>query len=419
MLLAGDALGRSHALKQLFRFLLACAREGRSPKEIEIAEEVFGRSAGTTDHDATIRVHVHRLRRKLDEFYAGPGAGEPVRLVIPKGGYRLGVEPMAALPAPDDAVAPPVPRRRSRRLVEVAGLLLLLVVVALTSWQLGRRPDATDAPLHAVRSSLLWGQTTANGRRIAIVAGDYYIFGERDAAGDVARLVRDFDVNSPRDLELLVESDPARAGNYVDLGLDYLPVGIGNALRVVAPVLRRNAQGALSSFVVPASQLTPEMVKLTNIVYLGYLSGLGSLRDPVFAGSRFGVGASYDEIIDRRTGRDYMAGTHLQENRDSPSEDYALISAFPGVTGNRIVVIAGTRDAALMQAAEFATRPDALARIAAHLHGATAFEALLAVESLHNVGLRARLLTVSARADPDWSGKRTQSFPDEFHGPLP
>ena len=42
-----------------------------------------------------------------------------------------------------------------------------------------------------------------------------------------------------------------------------------------------------------------------SLVYLGYLSGLGGLRDPMFSGSRFAVGSSYDEIIDKQTGRHY------------------------------------------------------------------------------------------------------------------
>ena len=93
------------------------------------------------------------------------------------------------------------------------------------------------------------------------------------------------------------------------------------------------------------------------VVYLGYLSGLGPLRDPTFTGARFTVGGSYDEIVDRRTGRSYMAGTHLERGGNSPTRDYALVASFAGVSGNRVVVIAGTRDAALMQAADYRDAP--------------------------------------------------------------
>ncbi len=417
-LLATDALGRSQALEKLFRFLLACSIEGRSPKEVEIAEEVFGRTGANAAQDASIRVHIHRLRRKLEDYYAGPGAGEAVRLVIPRGGYRLAAEPVQAPSEPAEP-APPAPHRPSgRRYGLVAGLLALFAATGLAGWWIGRRPDATDAPIAAARDSALWSPIANNGRRLAIVVGDYYIFGERDERSDVSRLIREFNVNSAKDLDRLVAIEPDRGKNFVDLGLDYLPVGVANALRLVTPVLRRNAAGAIPTIVVPASQITPETVKYTNIVYLGYISALGALRDPMFSGSRYAIGGSYDEIIDRQTGESYMAGSHLDRNEANPAQDYALIASFPGVTGNRVIVIAGTRDAALMQAAEYATRPESLAEITARLNGRSSFEALLAVESLHNVGLRARLIAASPRrAETDWSGKRMQAFPDDFDGP--
>ena len=89
LILAAEALGRSHALERLFRFLLAATLEGRTPKELEIADEVFGRSAESIDQDASIRVHIHRLRKKLDEYYRGPGASQAVRLVIPKAASKV------------------------------------------------------------------------------------------------------------------------------------------------------------------------------------------------------------------------------------------------------------------------------------------------------------------------------------------
>ncbi len=410
-ILASEALGRSQALEPLFRYLLACSLEGRTPKELEVADEVFGRSAGSLDQDASIRVHIHRLRRKLDEYYAGPGGGEAERLIVPKADYRLTITPNPAFHKPPPTA--PFPRSLCLRRRELTAVALMLICTAGLTWWLAARPDAVEAPLVAARASPLWQPVVGNGRRVALVVGDYYIFGERDAEGSITRLVREFDVNSPRDLQHRVASD-AHAGNYVDLDLDYLPVGVGNALRVISPILRRSDRAVVPTMVVPASKLGPEMVKLTNLVYLGYLSGLGSLRDPMFSGSRFAVGSSYDEIIDKQTGHHYLADTHLDPSGRNSGQDYALISCFTGVSGNRVVVIAGTRDAALMQAAEFAAQPDMLAQLARQAQGAASFDALLAVEGLGNIGLRARLVTVAKRSgETDWSGAGRQAFPDE------
>ena len=416
----GDGLGRSHALDQLFGFLLACSIEGRSPKELEIAEQVFGRTANSADQDATVRVHIHRLRRKLDECYAGPGIASPERLAMPKGSYRLAIEPMPARSAPGPvdppalpglSPAPPAAIALRRWALAAAAGLVVLTVAGYGGWRIGRRPVAA---LDDTRASALWRPDFLNGRRIVVVVGDYYIFGQRDPQGDVSQLVRRFDINSSRDLARLIAQHPERADDYVDLGLNYLPVGIASALRAVVPVVRGDDAVAINNLVVPVSQLAPEMLKQSNLVYLGYISALGDLRDPMFSGSRFAIGQSYDEIIDRRSGRTYMAGTHLEQNERNPSQDYALIAAFPGVAGNWTIVIAGTRDAALMQAADFATRPDGLAAMTRAMAPGKAFEALLSVESLRNVGLRARLVVMSPRGDADWSGRQPQRYPDEF-----
>src|SRR4051812_3934700 len=96
---ASGVLGRSPLMQRLFEFLLECSLVGKAPKEIEVAVDAFGKGAGSdVPQDAMVRVYTHKPRRKLEEFYAGPGAAEAVRLSTPKGEYRFLVE----------AVAPPV-----------------------------------------------------------------------------------------------------------------------------------------------------------------------------------------------------------------------------------------------------------------------------------------------------------------------
>jgi hypothetical protein len=82
------ALGRSDVLARLFDYLVVRSRAGDPPKESEVALEVFGKdSSFDAIQDASVRVAVLRLRRKLDDYYAS--ADEEPRLSIPKGEYRL------------------------------------------------------------------------------------------------------------------------------------------------------------------------------------------------------------------------------------------------------------------------------------------------------------------------------------------
>ena len=68
---------------------------------MQIAVDVFGKPEHfDVSQDATVRVYIHRLRRKLAEFYDGEHAETATRLVIPKGEYRIttgdrAIEPVA------------------------------------------------------------------------------------------------------------------------------------------------------------------------------------------------------------------------------------------------------------------------------------------------------------------------------------
>lgn len=72
---------------------IACetiAGHGARLKGAAIAVEVFGSRPGSdTQADAIVRVEARRLRRDLDSYYVGPGREDPIRLRIPKGGYRV------------------------------------------------------------------------------------------------------------------------------------------------------------------------------------------------------------------------------------------------------------------------------------------------------------------------------------------
>lgn len=57
-------------------------------KEYEIAIEVLGRSSDFDPRlDTTVRAQAHRLREKLEEYYASEGENDDIRIELPKGHY--------------------------------------------------------------------------------------------------------------------------------------------------------------------------------------------------------------------------------------------------------------------------------------------------------------------------------------------
>lgn len=414
---ATNVLGRSEALKKLFDFLVEHSAKATAPKEIEVAAAIFGAAANfDVSQDASVRVYIHRLRQKLDEYYDGPGRGETSRLSIPKGtGYRLAVEPRTAQAEP--MLIPPLldsdARFRFRPALIAIALVVLFALLNIGAWAVfWPKPAADD--FAAIRARAPWTALLQDARPITLVVGDYYIFGEISKDGATNRLVREYTINSPGDLDTYLMAHPELQSRYMDLGLYYLPVSTAAALRSLMPILTPTAKERDRIHIVQASDLTPDMIKHTDIVYVGYLSGLGILRDPVFAGSRFSFGDTYDELVDDVNDHHYFSQEGGPNPLDKRLKDYGYFSAFTGPEGNHIVIIAGTRDIAVMQTAEAVSDPNAIAAVAKKTNTASSFEAFYEVDGMRRINLGGNLLLASPlKTDQIWNSQpSTKHFPD-------
>lgn len=379
-LLERRGLGRSRLMHTLFKLLLTRTLNGETASELEIAQAVFRRDDQfDSSIDATVRVYVHRLRRKLDEYYSGSGSAEVWRLTVPPGEYRLTTE-LRTVP-----VGPVRTERRAKiAIIALAGAL----AISLAAWPVLWLTAPADRE-RTLRQTALWAPIVDTARPTLIVLGDYYIFGDTNGGVDVQRLVREFPVNSQSELDEFVMARPDLAGRYVDLDLHYLPVGAAAALANILPVLRQS--GRDPPRVITMSELRPEMLRFNNIVYIGYLSGLGLLQDRVFAGSRFAIGDTPDELIDSRSGKHFVSQAGDAVRPGTPNRDYAYFSSFAGPTGTRVVIVAGTRDMGLAGAAKLLTDAGEVNRLGSQADGGRAFEVLYGIEGLGRTGMKSNM----------------------------
>ena len=397
---SSEVLGRSDQLHRLFEYLLACTRAGRTPKESVIAVEVFGRGTDfDVSQDAAVRVYIHKLRRKFEEFYAAHPEVGPARLTIPKGEYRLALEDCGAVAA--DVAPVPVSRPRNPWRIATFACLGALAVLAITAATLWLR-----TPEHAfgmVRASPVWARLLNDSRPITVVLGDYYIFAETGDAMEPKRLVREFFINSRNDLDQYLMDHPDLMDRYMDVQLGYLPTASAHVMADIMPLLASTHRQVRITMM---SDLTPEALKSTDIVYVGYLSGLGMLYDGTFAGSRFSIGSTFDELTDNRTRHRYVsqAGDRYMLPADGPNypgsllyRDYSLVTEFDGPSGNPMLVIAGMRDVGLMQAGDAVTDRAGLTELAAHVEHGASFEALYEVSGINSTGMASKLLVTSTR----------------------
>lgn len=145
-------------------------------------------------------------------------------------------------------------------------------------------------------------------------------------------------------------------------------------------------------------------MKSADIVYIGYLSGMGMFQDLAFTGSRFAVGESYDEVVDKRTHHTYVSevGRQIMEpprptGKEQTYRDYGIFEKLQGPGGNTILVIAGTRDEGVSQTAEAFTNAQKLNELAQQADFTQPLEALLEVSAFNGTNLNGKVLLHSPR----------------------
>jgi hypothetical protein len=152
--------------------------------ELNIGEALFDRPANyDPSADGIVRSHASRLRQRLDQYFSEEGAQEPIRLLIPKGGYMPVFEPRT-LSSPHaetlsfarsaDPAAPPVKHEpltqtdRNFRSLWILSVALVLACVAIVCL-LVRGSAGTQV---AAIKHPLWGKLFGPDHPTMVVASD-------------------------------------------------------------------------------------------------------------------------------------------------------------------------------------------------------------------------------------------------------
>ncbi|MDJ0859793.1 MAG: hypothetical protein QNJ03_11975 [Dinoroseobacter sp.] len=130
---ASDVLGRSERLISFVTYIVEEALAGRGEAILgkTIAQDVYGRDPARTENaENLVRVDAGRLRRKLEEYYSGTGADDPLQIVIDPGGYAPRFVAQEKPAAPQDTSGAQ-PRKGLAALLAGTGALAFVVSGAL------------------------------------------------------------------------------------------------------------------------------------------------------------------------------------------------------------------------------------------------------------------------------------------------
>lgn len=145
-------------------------------KEYAVGVEVFTRGdAFDTATDTIVRVQARRLRSKLDEYYTTEGPEDPVRIELPKGGYRLSFSAASTPdkvvvigPAGPEPLPMPPPKSRWRPRLIVVGVAIMLLGAGLVLWHPFRKrgPPPRLLPLTSYPGDEIFPAFSPDGSRV-------------------------------------------------------------------------------------------------------------------------------------------------------------------------------------------------------------------------------------------------------------
>jgi hypothetical protein len=127
--LQSKAFRSSEVQRNLLAYLAEKSLAGTadSLKEYTVGLDVFSKPASYDPRqESVVRMHMARLRQKLAEYYRSEGAGDPILIELPKGGFKVTFEPRPS-PAPIAEPASPPGQGYPRERILVAALILAMV----------------------------------------------------------------------------------------------------------------------------------------------------------------------------------------------------------------------------------------------------------------------------------------------------
>ena len=210
-LLSSKTFSKPGVYKDLLNYLVNCSLKGETPKEQQIALDVFGKKA-ELDKELNVRVYILNLRNKLKEYYQNEGKDDTVILEIPKGKYQVEFKFLTY--------------KSFKHSLEKYSLVLFIsgLILIVSCFVLLLNNDKFRQPEQAI-----WKGFLKPDYPILIVLGDHYFFNDSIATRRMG-ISRDTRINSDEDLDAYLKIHPEAIGRIKKSSTTYInrqaPIGL-------------------------------------------------------------------------------------------------------------------------------------------------------------------------------------------------
>ena len=255
-LLNSKAFSKPGIYKDLLNYLVSSSLKGETPKEQQIAFDVFGKKADQ-EKELNVRVYILNLRNKLTEYYQNEGKDDTIILQIPKGKYQVEFRFLRSKSVKRSL-------EKYSLFLFCSGLVLVVVsIVLVLNTDKFRRPHQN-----------IWKGFLKPDYPILIVLGDHYFFNDSIATGRIGSS-RDTRINSDEDLDDYLKIHPELMGKIRKSKTTYInnqaPLGLFNIMKMFGGGVARVEMKY-------SSQIQWEDMRNKHLIFIGSIKTVQFLK---------------------------------------------------------------------------------------------------------------------------------------------
>lgn len=317
--------------QKLLSYLVSASIGGNTPKEVTIAHEVFHKGNDfIASEDTTVRVHIHHLRKLLEQYYQTTGNTDDIELFIPKGHYKVefgkGIRPISA--------------KKKFKQKYIFPLLCSALLVALSFILIDNiiLPDASQYFDNISKNDDVWGEFFENEYPTSVVIGDFLVFHEYDEQLERPRRIQDYDINSVEELNEYIKLYPEK--NIENWSIGELPHNSIYNISDIQKVLMSFKQKLDINF---TSDIDINFIKNRNIIYIGEFKNLRALSDlmSILPAKYKTLPWWHGEITFNKDGSEVSLRTSHDWTINRYVVDLGIAAKLPGQNEENYLIIAG------------------------------------------------------------------------------
>ncbi len=266
-ILKSKSFVKKELYQRLLKYLVDASFKGDVPKEVTIANDVFRKGKNfNAAEDTTVRVHMHKLRKNLEQYYQTDGQTDEMKLFIPKGHYQV-----TFIKNERSKIRKSESRKNISIILLAFALFLSLFYITFQKYIFPYPKQNIDL---IDTKNKIWCNFFDNGYPVTFVIGDFFVFHEYSQELDRSRRIQDYQINTTQVFEEYSKNHPEKAAEKWFLG--ELP---HNSIYNMIDINRVFTSYNQKMNIRFTSEIEIDYIKNRNIVYVGEFKNLRALSN--------------------------------------------------------------------------------------------------------------------------------------------